>query len=102
MAHTAEKPLDPLTLALYLPAGAAGTVVHDEDRPGIPVRYARDGDRLHVVVGPSPGELAVEIYGVAVVAARAGGQPLPLEAIPGGRRAWLDGRHGAEVDFRLA
>ncbi|MGD8399173.1 MAG: glycoside hydrolase family 31 protein, partial [Anaerolineae bacterium] len=41
MAHTAEKPLDPLTLALYLPAGAAGTVVHDEDRPGIPVRYAR-------------------------------------------------------------
>jgi alpha-glucosidase (family GH31 glycosyl hydrolase) len=43
MDHAEEKPLDSLTLELYLPQGESETLVYNEDNPDIPVRYSRRG-----------------------------------------------------------
>jgi alpha-D-xyloside xylohydrolase len=102
MAHTEEKPLDPLTLELYRPHGEASTVVHDEDRPDIPVRYVRRAGFLTVEVGPISGSVEVVLYAVAVAAASLNGQPIPLDKLPGGQRVRFDGTAGAKIEFRLS
>jgi alpha-D-xyloside xylohydrolase len=101
MAHTGELPLDPLTLELYRPEIEASTVIHDEDRPDIPVHYVRRADSLTVEVGPSPGVMEMVLYGVAATAARLNGQPLDLGEKLGGKSVRVDGSAGATVEFRL-
>jgi hypothetical protein len=101
MAHSGELPLDPLTLELYLPQGEASIVIHDEDRPDIPVHYVRSADSLTVEVGPSPGVVEIVLYGLAATAARLDGQPLDLGGEPGGRSVRFDGSAGSTVEFRL-
>ncbi len=99
MAHTEEKALDPLTLELYQPEGEASTVIHDEERPDIPVRYTRRTDSLTVEVGPCPGVVEVVLYGVAASAASRDGQPLPLCETSGGQCTSFDGTPGAKIEF---
>jgi alpha-D-xyloside xylohydrolase len=40
-----QKPLDPLTLEIYAPAGAGSCVIYDEDRPAIGVSYRRPREK---------------------------------------------------------
>jgi alpha-D-xyloside xylohydrolase len=101
MDHTGQKPLDPLTLELYRPEGEASTVIHDEDRPDIPVRYLRHADSLTVEVGPSPGATEIVLYGVRAAAARLDGRSLPLDRVPGGGLVRFDGTTGVTVEFQL-
>ncbi len=100
-AHTGEKALDPLTLEIYLPEGEAQTVVYDEDRPEIPVRYARHGDELTVEVGACPGEVEIVLHGVRATTVTVGGQDLPLAETPGVQAVRLDGAAGAVLEFQL-
>jgi alpha-D-xyloside xylohydrolase len=102
MAHTEEKPLDPLILELYQPEGEASSVIHDEDQPNIPVRYVRHADHLTVEVGPSPGTLKVVLYGLTAAAASLDGQCLPLGETSGGQFVRVDGRGGTKIEFRLS
>jgi alpha-D-xyloside xylohydrolase len=102
MAHTEEKPLNPLTLELYRPEGEVSTVIHDGDRPDIPVRYVRHADRLTVEVGPCPGTIEIVLYGLRTNAATQNSQPLPLGESPGGQFVRVDGRAGTKIDFRLS
>jgi alpha-D-xyloside xylohydrolase len=102
MAHTGQKPLDPLTLALCQPEGEAQIVIHDEDRPDILVHYERRDDSLTVEVGPSPGTVEIVLYSVAAATASLGGRPLPLGEAQGGQFVRFDGSGGAKIDFRLA
>lgn len=101
MAHTGERPLDPLTLELYRPQGEASTVVRDEDQPDIPVRYARHGHSLTVEVGPSPGIVELALYGVTADAASLDGQPLRLVETAAGQCIRWDGSAGSAIEFRL-
>ena len=101
MAHTAEKPLDPLTLELYLPEGEASTVVHDEDRPDVPVHCTRRAGSLTVEVGPSPGVVQVVLYGVQASAAQIEGTWLALDEIQGGQSVRFDGKRGAKIELKL-
>jgi alpha-D-xyloside xylohydrolase len=101
MAHTGEKPLDPLTLELYQPEREAQTVIHDEHQPDIPVRYNRRASSLTVEVGPSLGALEIILYGVTATRASLGSQPLTLAQMPGGQCVRLDGTSGAKIEFRL-
>jgi alpha-D-xyloside xylohydrolase len=101
MAHTGEKPLDPLTLELYRPGGEASSVIHDEDRPDIAVHMVRRAGFLTVEVGPSPGAVEIVLYGLAATAARLEDRALRLSAKPGGQSVRFDGTAGAKVEFRL-
>lgn len=101
-AFVGEKPLDPLTLAVYAPRSEGHIVVHDEDKPDIPVRYTLQGTQLTIEVGPCLGELCVELYGVKAIEASANGQSLPLEKVPGGQRVCCEAAPGAQLQFRLA
>ncbi|MGQ9849474.1 MAG: TIM-barrel domain-containing protein [Aggregatilineaceae bacterium] len=62
MAYVDQKPLDPLILEIYAPQANAETLIYDEDRPPIAVRYTRQGDRLIVTVEGAPGEVEVVVY----------------------------------------
>ena len=101
MAHTGEKPLDPLTLELYQPEGEASSMIHDEDRPDIAVHMVRRAGFLTVEVGPSPGAVEMVLYGLAATAARLEDRALRLSAKPGGQSVRFDGTAGAKVEFRL-
>jgi alpha-D-xyloside xylohydrolase len=101
MAHTGEKPLDPLTLELYSPASESSTVIHDEDRPDIPVRYTRRNGSLTVEVGPCPGAVEIVLHGLAATAASLDGRPLPLSQTPGGQSVRCDGSAGTTIEFTL-
>jgi alpha-D-xyloside xylohydrolase len=101
MRYVEEKPLDPLTVELYFPRGSAQTVVEDEDRPSIPVRYERAGDRLYVEVGAAPGQVELILYGVAVLAAAHDGRALVPEACGRGQAVRFDGTRPGMVEFRL-
>ncbi|MCL7454198.1 MAG: DUF4968 domain-containing protein [Anaerolineae bacterium] len=101
MAHTGEKPLDPLTLELYLPEGEASTAIRDEDRPDIAVRYVRGPHSLVLETGPSPGLVEAVLYGVRATTARMAGSALPLEETQGGQSVRFDGTAGATIEFQL-
>jgi hypothetical protein len=101
MAHTGEKPLDPLTLELYRPEGEGTAVIYDEDQPDIPVNYTRQASSLSVEVGPSPGTVDVLLYGLVATEASLDGQPLPLSATPGGQQVRFDGTAGARIEFQI-
>jgi alpha-D-xyloside xylohydrolase len=100
-AHTAEKALDPLTIELYRPEGERRCLVHDEDRPEIPVQYVREGQHLAVEVGACPGQVEVVLYGLQAAAASEANRPLALGQVPGGQAVRLDGTRGARIDFQL-
>jgi hypothetical protein len=97
-----EKPLDPLTLEIYNPLEAGEITIHDEDQPGISVRYWREAFDLHVEVGPAPGEVEVVLIGPAVRSARLGKRSLDLHSVPGGVMVRFDGRTGKRLVFQLA
>jgi alpha-D-xyloside xylohydrolase len=102
MAHTNEKPLDPLTLEIYQPRASGETVIYDEDRPDIPVRYTLTADTLTVEVGAAPGQVEIIVYGLDVTTASRAGRPLSLAAGPGRATAQFEGRMESLVTFSLA
>jgi alpha-D-xyloside xylohydrolase len=63
MQYVDERPLDPLTLEIYAPSGTGHYTIHDEDRPDIKVSYQREGDKLLVEVGDTPGHVEVIVIG---------------------------------------
>lgn len=101
LAHTEERPLDPLTLELYLPTGEAHTVIHDEDKREIPVHYARQGDSLTVEVGACSGEVEIVLYGLQAAAASVDGRPLTMSETAGGQYVRFDGTRNTKTDLRL-
>jgi alpha-D-xyloside xylohydrolase len=101
MAYAEEKPLDPLTLELYQPQGEVDTIVYDEDKPDVLVRYARQGDQLTVEIGAAPGRVEIVLYGVSARMASWNGQPLPLIDHQGGQLVRFDGVKAGMVVFAL-
>lgn len=63
MQHTGEKPLDPLTVEIYVPEQEGEFVIHDEGGTDIKIRYRREGEVLSLEVSPTPGQVVVQIYG---------------------------------------
>jgi alpha-D-xyloside xylohydrolase len=102
LAHTEERPRDPLTLELYLPQGEAHTVIHDEDKPEIPVHYARLGDSLTVEVGACPGEVEIVLYGLQAAAASVGGRALMMTETAGGQSVRFDGTQDTKIGLHLS
>ena len=96
-----QRPLDPLTLELYAPGDRGETVLCDEDKADIVVRYWRTDAELHVEVGPTPGRVNIVLYGLMARAARAGTLPLSLANVTDGQVATVDGRQGNSVTFEL-
>ncbi|KAA3661017.1 MAG: alpha-xylosidase, partial [Chloroflexi bacterium] len=66
MQYVDERPLDPLTLEIHAPAATGQLTIHDEDRPDIEVSYRREGDKLHVDVSDTPGQVNVVVVGEAL------------------------------------
>ncbi len=64
MAFTGEKPLDPLTLAIYAPQDPAAIVIHQEDQPDITARYELQDLQMTVEIQGAPGDVEVVVYGV--------------------------------------
>jgi alpha-D-xyloside xylohydrolase len=100
-AYVEEKAVDPVTLELYYPQSAGETVIYDEDRPAIKVRYACRGNRLEVEIDPAPGQIEIVLYGVSATTASRIGQSLQLAAWQGGQRISFDGTTAATVTFLL-
>ena len=96
-----ESPLDPLTLEVYLPASEGSYTVRDEDRPDIPVRYAREGDALPIGVGPAPGAVELVVYGGSVARGGVGGEPAEVRPVEGGGALRFDGTAARGVHLRL-
>jgi alpha-D-xyloside xylohydrolase len=101
LAFVEEKPLDPLTLALFCPQSAGQTVMYDEDRPAINVRYARQENTLEVEVDPAPGQVEIVLYGVSATTADLAGQSLPLTERQGGQQVSYEGTAASTVTFLL-
>lgn len=57
-----EKPLDPLTVEIYAPAGEGSFTIHDPEKPEIAVRYTREGKGLAVEVDGAPGAVEVLVF----------------------------------------
>jgi alpha-D-xyloside xylohydrolase len=102
MRFVDEKPLDPLTLELYHPQSAGAFEIHDEDRPGITVRYERQGRQLSLEVGVALGTVEIVVYGVHAKSADRDGSPLPIESYGAGQRVQFDGTKVAHLTFVLA
>ena len=60
--HTAELPLDPLTVRIFAPAQAGEGAVRT-DAGEIAIRYVRTAEVLEVTVEGAPGEVLVEVHG---------------------------------------
>ncbi|MGC8787135.1 MAG: glycoside hydrolase family 31 protein, partial [Anaerolineae bacterium] len=101
LSYVEEKPLDPLTLELYWPQDSMETVVQEEDRPGIPVRYRRNGNKLNVGVGPAPGLVEIVLYGVTVQGANCDGIALDVLHCPGGQLVRVNGTKPVIVEIQL-
>ena len=63
MQYVDERPLDPLTLAIYAPGETGSYTIHDEDRPDIQVAYRRSDGKLRVEVREAPGAVEVVVIG---------------------------------------
>jgi alpha-D-xyloside xylohydrolase len=103
MAYVDERPLDPLTLELYLDESVPESelLIHDEARPAIAARYRREGQALTVEVDATAGAVEIVLYGVKATAARQGEEALALESVLGGQRVRVDGRRGSALVFEL-
>jgi hypothetical protein len=103
MAYVDERPLDPLTLELYLDESVPESelLIHDEARPAIAARYRHEGQALTVEVDATAGAVEIVLYGVKATAARQGEEALALESVLGGQRVRVDGRRGSALVFEL-
>jgi alpha-D-xyloside xylohydrolase len=101
MAHTEEKPLDPLTLEIYRPGDSGQIVVCDEDKLDIPVRYERRGSQLFVEVGTALGQVEIALYGLEAGTASRDGQSLPLQPHGQGQMVRFDATKPALMVFQL-
>jgi alpha-D-xyloside xylohydrolase len=101
MAYVGEKPLDPLTLEVYYPAGETELVVHDEDEPDILVRMRRLADRLEVEVTGATRRVEIIVYGITAEAARRDGESLVIETCPPGQLVRFEGTGMDVVRFLL-
>ncbi len=102
MDYVDQKPLDPLTLELYVPTGSGETVIFDEDKPEIHVQYASTGKQLEVGVDAAPGDVEVVIYGVQAASVVVNGYAAALTTVAGGQKVILDGRKPSTLIFELA
>jgi alpha-D-xyloside xylohydrolase len=93
--YVGEKTLDPLTIELYAPGEAGEFVIHDQEN--IRVAYRREGGKLVVEVGKTPGAVEVMCYGVAVHGASVNGQATDVSS----GRVSFNGQVGAIVEFGI-
>jgi alpha-D-xyloside xylohydrolase len=101
LAYAGEKALDPLTLELYQPQGEVRSIVHEEDKPDIPVRYERNGSQLRVEVGAAPGQVEIVLYGASAGAVSGDAQPLTLVRQDAGQLVRFDGTKPTGLVFLL-
>lgn len=90
MQHTAQLPLDPLTVELYAPDDEGDYTILDEDHPAIVLHYRRNSEQLSVSIDAAPGSAEVILYGLEVRGASYNGDDLSVELLAnGGRRILL-------------
>jgi alpha-D-xyloside xylohydrolase len=84
MQYVDERPCDPLTVEIYHPGMEGHYDVHDQNQPGIPIAYRRQGNELTVSVKSSPGQVAVVLYGVTISTATVNGTRSGIEYLDNG------------------
>lgn len=82
--HTAEQPLDPLTVELYAPVDEGEYTIFEEDCPAIVLHYRRQGEQLTVNIDAAPRAVKVVLYGADVRVASYDGIDLSVESLATG------------------
>jgi len=100
MDYVNQKPLNPLTIELYLPSGSETIWIEDEDCDPIKVSYQRDGNTLQVEIGVAPGEIEFILIGEQIRSARIVGA-LEDTQVESKSRIMLDGRSGIQLILEL-
>jgi alpha-D-xyloside xylohydrolase len=101
MDYVNQKPMDPLTLEIYLPAGSEKILVEDEDCQPVEVSYTRNGNQLVVDVSAAPGDVEIVLVGERVQSARMTHNVLDVAQGAFGSRVQLDGRSGVSLVLDL-
>ena len=63
MDYVNQKPMDPLTIEIYLPSVSENIQIEDEDCEPVSVSYARHGNQLLVEIGATPWDIEVDSDG---------------------------------------
>jgi alpha-D-xyloside xylohydrolase len=97
-----EKPLDPLTLELYVPERQGSCTIYAQDRPPNLIAYtleqdAERGENLVVTMGPTVGTVELVCYGISVQGASINSTPVAVATHGAGQSIRFDGREGSYI-----
>ena len=101
MDYVNQKPLNPLTIELYLPQGSERIEIEDEDCDPIAVSYQRNGSKLLVEVGATRGNVEMILIGEHIRSASSDDKALVVSQIASGSRIVLDGQSGLRILLEL-
>lgn len=101
MDYVNQKPLNPLTIELYLPQGSERIEIEDEDCDPIAVSYQRNGSKLLVEVGATRGNVEMILIGEHIRSASSDDKALVVSQIASGSRIVLDGQSGVRILLEL-
>ena len=101
MDYVDQKPLDPLTLEVYVPGESGSIMIEDEDKPAIPVQYTKNGKKLKISVGNTPGMVEIILYQEKIEHARVWQNELEVKQDKTSSSFVLNGQHGLEIDLEL-
>ncbi len=96
-----EKPLDPLTVELYLPMGESRFVIYDSQHSQIHIHYHQQGDVLDVEISPTVGKVELAIYGIGVRRSNVNEKLVSIVPIENGSLVCFDGQTGSRVKLFL-
>lgn len=101
MDYVNQKPMDPLTIEIYLPAGSEKILVEDEECEPVAVSYTRNGSQLLVEISAAPGDVEIVLMGERIQSARMANIALEVTQGASGSRVQLDGRSGTSMVLDL-
>lgn len=101
MDYVNQKPLDPLTIEIYLPAVSEKILVEDEDCEPVEVSYSRNGSQLLVEIGATSGNVEIVLIGERIQSARMTHNALDVTQIAFGSCVQMDGRLGTSLVLDL-
>jgi hypothetical protein len=101
MDYVNQKPMDPLTIEIYLPAGSEKILVEDEDCQPVEVSYTRNGSQLLVEIGATLGDVEIILMGERIQSARMANMALEVTQDVSGSRVQLDGQSGTSLVLDL-
>ncbi|MEJ5201990.1 MAG: TIM-barrel domain-containing protein, partial [Anaerolineales bacterium] len=97
-----EKPLDPLSVELYLPTGEKHFVIYDSRNPEIHVQYRQHDSNLGVEISPTVGQVELFVYGLSVGSATINKNSARITPIDGGSLICFDGRSGSQIELVIS